>query len=148
MPPALKPKREEMKPNNVFLVPCTDISFYRAWIEFLTPYHKLTARERDVAARILMQYFRFKDSVPDQSVLRELMWSHSSRKDLTDSLKMSQAHFQLVLSKLKSSGFLKDGDINPRFLPHRIPGDSRFMLQVVFDWSSERHPISREVQQA
>lgn len=148
MPPWLKPKLEEMKPNNVFLVPCTDISFYRAWIEFLTPYHKLTARERDAAARILMQHFRFRGSVPDKIVLRELMWSHSSRKDLMDSLKMSQAYFQLVLTKLKSSGFLNnDGDINPRFLPHMVPGDSRFMLQVVFDWSSERHPISREVQQ-
>lgn len=130
-----------MKPNNVFLVPCTENSFYRSWIEFLTPYHKLTAREKDVAARLLMQYFRFRDNVPDDDVLRELMWSKKSRTDIMSSLGMSQAHFQMILTKLKTSGFLKDGNINPRFLPHKVQGDSRFMLQVVFDWSSEKNPI-------
>lgn len=130
-----------MKPNNVFLVPCTENSFYRSWIEFLTPYHKLTAREKDVAARLLMQYFRFRDNVPDDDVLRELMWSKKSRTDIMASLGMSQAHLQMILAKLKTSGFLKDGSINPRFLPHKVQGESRFMLQVVFDWSSEKNPI-------
>lgn len=130
-----------MKPNNVFLVPCTENSFYRSWIEFLTPYHKLTAREKDVAARLLMQYFRFRDSVPGDDVLRDLMWSRKSRTDIMTSLGISKAHFQMILTKLKTAGFLKGGDINPRFLPHKVQGDSRFMLQVVFDWSSERNPI-------
>lgn len=137
-----------MKPNNVFFVPCTDHSFYRAWIEFLTPYHKLTAREKDVAARILAQYFFFRASISDPDVIREVMWSPSSRKDMMASLKMSQAHFQMVKSKLESVGFLDGKDINPRFLPHKTEGDSRFMLQVVFDWSSSQNPIHREQEQA
>ncbi len=136
-----------MKPNNVFLVPCTDTSFYRAWIEFLTPYHKLTAREKDVAARILAQYFLFRANISDADVLREVLWSPSSRRDMMTSLKMSQAHFQMVKSKLESVGFLNGKDINPRFLPHKVEGDSRFMLQVVFDWSSERNPVRRETEQ-
>ncbi len=136
-----------MKPNNVFLVSCTDTSFYRSWIEFLSPYHKLSAREKDAAARLLMQYFRFRDSVGDDDVLRDLMWSRKSRNDMMASLGMSQAHFQLVLSKLKAAGFLKDGMINPRFLPHKVTGDSRFMLQVVFDWSSPKNPIRNAEQQ-
>jgi len=133
-----------MKPNNVFFIPCTETSFYRAWIEFLAPYHKLTARERDVAARILMQYFKFRDSVDDPAVLRDLLWSKTSRKDLMRSLKISQAHFQIILNKLKSAGFLLEWDINPRFIPHKVADESRFMLQVVFDWSSNNHPINRE----
>lgn len=136
-----------MKPNNVFLVTCTEDSFYRAWIEFLTPYHKLTSREREVAARLLMQYFKFRSSVSDPEVLHELMWSKRSRKDIMESLGMSPAHFQMVLGKLKSSGFLKDGDINPRFIPHTVEGDSRFMLQVMFDWSSSTKPIDRNAEQ-
>lgn len=135
-----------MKPNNVLLVPCTDTSFYRAWIEFLTPYHKLTAREKDVAARILLQWFRFKDNIKDESILNELLWSSTSKSDMMKSLQMSAAHFQIIMTKLKGAGFLKDGGINPRFLPHKRPEDSRFMLQVVFDWSSAANPIIREQQ--
>lgn len=129
-----------MKPNNVIYLKCTDTSFYRMWIEFLAPFHKLTARERDVAARVIAQYFKLKDSIPDPEVLKEVLWSHTSRKDMRESLGMSQAHFQMILVKLRTSGVLLDGDINPKYIPH-INEDPRFMLSIVFDWSSQANPI-------
>lgn len=133
-----------MKPNNIIPVKCTETSFYRAWIEFLTPYHKLTARERDVAARILMQYFRFKESVQDPEVVRDLLWSKKSRNDIKASLQMSDAHFKMILGKLRTSGFIKDGNIDGQYIPHKVPGENRFMLAVVYDWSTPQNPIHRE----
>lgn len=129
-----------MKPNNVIYQKCTDISFFRAWIEFLAPFHKLTSREREVAARIIAQYFKLKDSIPDPEMLKEVLWSHTSRKDMRESLDMSQAHFQMILAKLRTSGVLVDGDINPKYIPH-IGDEPRFMLAIVFDWSSPSNPI-------
>lgn len=130
-----------MKPNNVIYLKCTDVSFYRMWIEFLAPFHKLTARERDVAARIIAQYFKLKDGIPDQEMLKEVLWSHTSRKDMRESLKMSQAHFQMILAKLREAKVLVDGDINPKYIPH-IDENPRFMLSIVFDWSSQSNPIN------
>lgn len=131
-----------MSPNNFWYNKCTAASFYRMWVEMLTPYHKLTSREKDVAARLLMQYFRFKENVPDPDVLNELLWSTSSRRDMMASLKMSHAHFQMVLAKLRTSGFLnKDGSIYERYIPHKRDGEPRLMLQVVFDWSSPENPV-------
>lgn len=130
-----------MKPNNVIYLKCTGTSFYRMWIEFLAPFHKLTARERDVAARIIAQYFKLKESIPDPEMLKEVMWSHTSRKDMRESLGMTQAHFQMILAKLRTSGVLVDGDINPKYIPH-INEDPRFMLSIVFDWSSSGNPIN------
>lgn len=129
-----------MKPNNLLYLKCSGDSFYRAWIEFLTPYHKLASRERDVAARILAQYFKLKDNVPDPEVLRDVLWSRKSKKDMMDSLKMSQPHFQMVVGKLKKSGFLRGEDIEPRYIPH-MTDEPRFMLQVVYDWSSPDNPV-------
>ena len=117
------------------------------WLEFLAPFHKLTSRERDVAARILAQYFRLKDVATDPEVLKDVLWSKKSRKDIMNSLGISQAHFQVVLGKLKASEFLVDGDINPKYIPHKVEGDSRFMLGVVYDWSTPSSPIRNEVEQ-
>lgn len=133
-----------MKPNNLIYLKTTDTSFYRMWIEFLTPFHKLTAREKDVAARLIMQYFKFKESVSDPEVLKELLWSKSSRQDIMDSMKMSRAHFQMVLAKLKASGVIKDGALNPKYIPDKNEGDTRFCLQIVYDWSSPQKPARRE----
>lgn len=136
-----------MKPNNVIYLKCTEDSFYRMWIEFLAPFHKLTSRERDVAARIIAQYFRLKDSIQDPEVLRDILWSRKSRKDMMTSLGMSPAHFQMVLAKLKSSEVLIDEDINPKYIPHKVEGDTRFMLQVIYDWSSPSNPVRNEEKQ-
>ena len=65
---------------------------------------------------------------------------------MMDSLKMSQAHFQVVLGKLRMAGFLVNGDINPKYIPHKIEGDNRFMLAVVYDWSSMSNPIRHGTQ--
>jgi hypothetical protein len=130
-----------MKPNNFLPIKCTEDSFYRLWIEFLAPFHKLTARERDVAARIVAQYFKLKESISDPAVLKEVLWSQTSRKDIRESLKMSPAHFNMVLAELKKAGVLIDGDLNKRYIPHKTEG-TRFIFEIIFDWSSSEHPVN------
>ena len=130
-----------MSPNNYVYLKCTEDSFYRLWFEFLTPFHKLTSREKDVAARIVIQWFRLKESVSDPVVLKDVMWSQASRKDMRESLGMSPAHFQMILGKLRTAGVLVDGGINPKYIPH-IGADPRFMLSIMFDWSSPSNPVN------
>ena len=129
-----------MKPNNVIYLKCTEDSFYRMWIEFLAPFHKLTARERDVAARIILHYFRFSENVDDPEVVRDLLWSKRSKKDMMDALGMSSAHLQIILAKLRATGFIIDDNINPKYIPHKGE-EPRFMLSVVYDWSSKQSPV-------
>lgn len=129
-----------MQPNNTFFIETTAEGFYRAWMDFTAPYHRLTSREKEVAARILSYYFKLKASIQDPEVLRDLLWSRKTRKDMMESLNMTPAHFQMVLKKLRQAQFIVDGDINIRFIPHKTD-DSRFMLAVYFNWSDAKHPI-------
>lgn len=133
-----------MKPNNIIALKCTADSFYRMWIEFLTPFHKLTAREKDVAARLIAQYFKLREHSEDPVVLRELLWSKTSKKDMIASLGMSQAYFQMVISRLKENGVIVNGDLNPKYIPHKSTEEPRFILQVVYDWSTPKNPIKNE----
>lgn len=115
-------------------------------MEFLAPFHRLTKRERGVAARILIQYFRFRERMPDPDpeVIRDLLWSKKSKADMMASLKITPAHFQMVMQKLRKAGFLiKDDAIEPKYIPC-VTNEPRFMLQIVFDYSSPAHPIHNE----
>ena len=132
-----------MRPNNTFILKCTEDSFFRIWMEFLAPYHKLTSRERDVAACLLRQYFRLKANIDDPEVLRDVMWSRTSRKDMMESLGMSPAHFQMILAKLKKAGVIVNDDLEKRYIPH-INQDPRLALCVVFDWSSQSRRITNQ----
>lgn len=132
-----------MKPNKTLFRKCPGDSFYRAWIEFLGPYHKLQNKTRDVAARILIQYFRLKESIDDPDVLNEVLWSRTSRKDMCDSLGMTQNSFQMALAKLrKGKVLLDDNHINPVFIPPMPEDSKRFMLCIVFDMTEPSSPAN------
>lgn len=134
-----------MKPNKIIPVKIRKDQFFRAWMEFLTPFHKLTSREREVAARVIAQYFKLKDSVDDPVLMREVLWSQSSRKDMRESLGMTPAHFQMVLAKLKKAKFIVDDDINGVYLP-KMSSDPRFMMCVLYDWSSPEKPTHADAE--
>lgn len=140
-----------MRINDVIPMKCNETSFFRAWMEMLTPIHKLTAREKDVAARILIQYFRFKRNVPDPVVANELLWSQNSRRDMRESLGMSPAHFQMILAKLRSDEvrfLLDDYTISPKFIPSLREGEPRYLLGIYYDWSSPSNPVKNAEQNA
>lgn len=126
---------------STIMMKCTEDSFFRVWMEILAPFHRLTPRERDVAARILMQYFKLKKSVSDRETLRDVLWSKPSKDDMQKSLGMSTPHFQLALRHLKAARFLQgDYNINPRFVPHVKDGDTGYVLKFLCDWSSKDKP--------
>jgi len=130
-----------MRTNSLIPLKCTADSFYRLWVEFLTPFHKLTSRERDVAARIIAQHQKLSKTIDDPSVLAEVLWSQTSRKDMRDSLGMSKAYFQVILGKLRETGMIMENDcLNVRYLPH-MTDEPRYMLSILFDWSSTTNPI-------
>lgn len=135
-----------MKPNHYLnqKVPSQDM-FFRAWVEFLTPFHHLTAREKEVMARIIAQYFKLKESIQDKELLRDVLWSQSSCKDMRESLNMSPAFFRMTLAKLRSAGVIRDGDLYYKYLPN-LGEDPRFCLQIVFDWSTPENRIHADKQ--
>jgi len=131
-----------MKPNNYLPIKCANrSSFFRAWVEMMATSHKLAARQMDVFARVLEQDYIFEQKVKDPDVALELLWTNSSRKDMRESLGMSQPHFNLALTELRRAGVLlgEDDKINPKYKPH-LTEDPRFGLLVLFDWSSPSNP--------
>ena len=132
-----------MKTNTLIPLKCTEDSFYRLWVEFLAPFHKLTTRERDVAARVIAQYVKLRQSISDPAVLDEVLWSQTSRNDMRESLKMSKPYFQMVVGKLREVGIITETGINSKFLPH-MTDNPRYILSVVFDWSSPSNPIKKD----
>ena len=127
------------RPINIAEIKCTQESLCRVWVEFLTPYHHLTKRQRDVFAVIMSQYFRIMFQCGSKNMVRTLLWSSQSRADMRRMLGMSQPHFQMVLAKLRECGVLRGDDINPRYLPHITPDSRSIEMRVIFDYSNPQN---------
>lgn len=124
----------ERKPNNVIALKSSlSGRFFRIWLEFLRPFHKLTERETDVMAAFLKQRFELSKVVSDQEVLNKLTMSEDTKKKVRDDCNISQAHFQVIMTKLKKNKMIDNGKINPRFIP-RVEQDAKgFQLLLAFE---------------
>lgn len=122
------------KVNNVINIPTsTEGKFFRMWLEFLKPYHKLTNRETDVVASFLKQRYELSKVVNDQEILDKLTMSEDTKKKVREECNLTQAHFQVIMTNLKKSKMIDNGRINPKFIPRVEKDANNFQLLLLFD---------------
>lgn len=122
------------KINNVITIPTSiEGSFFRYWFEFLRPFHKLTDREMDVIASFVKHRYILSKVVNDQEVLNKLTMSDDVKKKVREDCNISQAHFQVIMTKLKKSKVIENGRINPKFIPRLVKDSDNFQLLLSFD---------------
>jgi regulator of RNase E activity RraB len=121
--------------NNVIRIPTSlQGKFFRIWIEFLTPLHNLTNREKDVVAAFIKARFELSKSVIDNALLDKIVMSDDVKSQIKADCNVSDAFFQVILGKLRKTGVIVDGKINPKFIPKNIKADDQtFQLLLYFD---------------
>lgn len=120
--------------NNVITIPTSiEGKFFRYWFEFLRPFHKLTDREIDVIASFVKQRYELSKVIKDQELLNRVTMSEDTKKKVREDCNISQAHFQVIMTKLKKSKVIDNGKINPKFIPRIEEGSKNFQLLLSFD---------------
>lgn len=123
-----------IKPDNVIRVPCSLDSLFRYWLDFLTPFHNLTARETDVATAFLRERYRLSKVILDSDLVDRTLMSEESQKKLRQECELTNQHFQVIKSKLKSKRFFINDKINPRLIPNINDAGNSFQLLLVFEY--------------
>ena len=126
-----------IKPNNVIRVPCTLDSLFRYWLDFLTPFHNLTSRETDVATAFLRERYKLSKVILDSDLVDRTLMSEESQRKLRQECELTNQHFQVIKSKLKSKKFFINDKINPRLIPNINDVVKSFQLLLVFDYSDD-----------
>lgn len=115
-------------------------NFFRIWTEFLTPLHNLTNREKDVVAAFLKARFELSNVVSDSNLLDKILMSEDVKNKIKKECNVSNAFLQVILGKLKKTGVIVNGKIEPRFIPKNIkPNDPSFQLLLYFDLNADKN---------
>lgn len=126
------------KANNVIRIPASlKGNFFRVWVEFLTPLHGLTNREKDVLASFLKIRFELSKSVLDNNLLDKVLMSDDVKSKIREDCNVSSAFFQVILGKLRKIGIIENNRINPKFIPKNMKdSDETFYFLLYFDLTS------------
>ena len=108
-------------PNNVIRIPTSlKKDFFRIWIEFLTPLHSLTNKEKDVAAILLKERYKLSKAVNDPALLDRILLGDETKNTIKEELKITEAFLRVIFRKLKSTKFIVDNKINIKFIPKNL----------------------------
>lgn len=130
-----------MRPSCLIKVPSSLDSgtFFHWWIRFLNPFHDLTSREMDVTAAFFQYRYELSKTVADPMLLDKLAIDSDARTVVKTRLQLSGGYINVILSKLRKCGIVKDNKLNPRFIPDIkiVDGKAQFSALIVFDFKED-----------
>ena len=124
-----------IKPNNVIRIPCTLDSLFRYWLDFLSPFHNLTDRETDVAAAFLKERYKLSKVILDSDLVDRTLMSEESQRKLRQECDLTNQHFQVIKSKLKTKKFFVNVTPFSIGIPSLNEDIKSFQLLLVFDYT-------------
>lgn len=125
-----------MLPDDVIRIPCTRDQLFRCWLAFLKPFHKLTDRECDVAAAFLEKKYKLDKVILDKTLAQKTLMSEETLREIREECGLSNQHFQVIKTKLKAKHFFKNGQIEPKLIPHIKEDKDNFKLLIYFEISN------------
>lgn len=125
--------------NNIIRIPASlKGSFFRYWLEFLSPFHGMTKRELDVATEFIRHRYELSKAIKDEELLDKIVMNEDTKRTIRKDCHFETPHFQIIMGKLRKANFIVDGKINSKFIPKNIEeGDNSFQLLLYFDFDEK-----------
>ena len=114
-----------------------DGDFFRAWVEFFKPVHKLTNREMDVLAEFLKVRYNLSKEIINSDRLDRVLMSEETKREIRRTCGIKTKHFQIIMSKFRKNGVIRDGKIHLNLIPTIT--DEGVGLMVHFSFKDEQH---------
>lgn len=111
--------------------------FFRYWVEFLRPLHELTNREMDVLAEFLKVRYNLSKEIINTDRLDRVLMSEETKRDIRNTCDISAKHFQVIMSKFRKNGVIRNGKIHLNLIPTIT--DEGVGLMVHFSFKDEQH---------
>lgn len=103
------------------------------YCNILNPVFKLKPKERLVLAVMLKTYYNHKHLTEVE--ISNIMFNKNVRKEMRDSIKMSEASFNNMFTILRKKEILLGDKINPR-ITKNLPNSGSFSINYLFNEQS------------
>lgn len=122
------------KVNNVITLKCSkkDGTFFKYWLLFTRPFHKLTDTELGVAAALLSKRHDLSKVISDNNLIDKVLFSEETKAVIREESGLTPSHFQVIIGILKKKGFIVDRKVNPKYIPNMKDDKNNFHLLLCF----------------
>lgn len=125
-------QKTNLKNSKAACIDCNVNNFYKIWLTFLTPLHKLTSKSIEVAAELLKQRKMLSKKVNDPIILNKLLFGPETKNLITKRCKITSSNYYVVIGKLKKAGFITESGINNLFIPDKNYDGNDYHIHIMF----------------
>lgn len=116
------------------LIKTDEKTFFKYWLIFTQPLHKLNDKDIDVTALLLFYYFEFKKELSNDEIAWKLTFDYDTKAKIINELQLSSGQIlRNILTSLRKRKVITDNQINPSFIPKFNKDDKDFSLIFKFE---------------
>lgn len=109
-----------------------DGDFFRLWVEFLKPVHNLSKKEMEVLAALLKERYELSKTISNSDTVDKVLLSPDVRHQISEECDITPKHLNVVLSKMRKNGVLKDEKLLLNMIPVFDEEGCGLMIYFVF----------------
>lgn len=112
-----------------------NVTFFKAWLDFTSPLHNLTGKERIVMAHFLKKHYELSKVIMNDAILAQVLSDTSTKQEIMQDCDLKASNLQVILHKLKKGKVFVDGVIDPKLIPAITPEveeTGEFRLMIMF----------------
>lgn len=110
-------------------------NFFKQWLEFIRPVHKLSSKEIDILSSFLRIRYELSKSIHDENLLDSILMSVETKRQVREEHGLTPSYFQVTMTKFKKRGVLVNGRINKLYVPNVEIDSEGYKLIILFDFS-------------
>lgn len=100
------------------LIKTTEKNFFKHWMNFTKPLHKLNNQEVNIVSLLLYYYFQFKKETNNDDIAWKLTFDYDTKAKIKEELELSTDQgMRNILTTLRKKKVIIDNKISPSFIP-------------------------------
>ncbi len=108
-------------------------SFFIRYVEFTYPFHKLTDRNQSVLALLLFNHYKLKQEITNDKILWKQVFDYDTKVDIYTELGIKSSGLENILTSLRKSKVIIDGEISPFYIPVLDKKSKQFKITFNFN---------------
>jgi len=99
------------------LIKTNEKDFFKHWLVFTKPLHKLDKMELEITSLLLYYFFQFKKEVSNDHLAWKLAFDYETKTKIVKEIGTNDQSFRNVLTSLRKNKVIVNNQINPSFIP-------------------------------
>lgn len=113
---------------------CNLLDFFKYWLQFCLPLHKLPPKEQELFAHILQKRHEYSKIIMDEALLDKNVLSPEGKREIAERMGKTLAHVRVLFSNITKAKVIDtNGRINPKLIPRLTEGSNEFHLIFKFE---------------